>query len=147
MHLHMRLMGFDYGQRRLGIAIGDRLTRHARGLVTLPTHHPQTATRLAALVDEWQPEAFVVGWPTQADGQATRLGPAIRGFAHQLQRQFARPVYWSDEHLSSHAGRERTQRGRRDPGLDAHAAAVILEGWMLEQPQDAPHSPPQEAPA
>ncbi|AGA32016.1 Putative Holliday junction resolvase [Thioalkalivibrio nitratireducens DSM 14787] len=133
----MRLMAFDYGRRRIGIAVGDGLTGRARGLVTLATNHPGLQERLRVLVAEWRPEAFVVGWPTRDDGQPTALGPAIRGFGEALGREFGLPVYWADERLSSHLGRERIRRRGRDPGLDAHAAAVILEGWLTENTRNA----------
>jgi len=130
-------MAFDYGQRRIGVAIGDELTGSARGLVTLRPDHPETPRRIDALVAEWQPEGFVVGWPTMADGRPTALGPAIRVFGDELGRRHGLPVYWADERLSSQMGRERVRRRGSDPGLDAHAAAVILEGWLLENTRNA----------
>ncbi|AHE99542.1 Holliday junction resolvase [Thioalkalivibrio paradoxus ARh 1] len=130
-------MAFDYGRRRIGIAVGESLTGRARGLQTLATNQPGLQERLRALVAEWRPDALVVGWPTRDDGQATALGPAIRSFGEMLGREFGLPVYWADERLSSHLGRERIQRRRRDPGLDAHAAAVILEGWLTENTRNA----------
>lgn len=129
-------MAFDYGRRRVGVAIGDQLTGSARGLVTLRVDHPETAQRIRALVAEWRPDAFVVGWPTRDDGQPTPLAPAIRRFAEGLGHDYGLPLYWSDERLTSHLGRERQQRGGKDPGLDAHAAAVILEGWFMENPHN-----------
>nr|WP_296747838.1 Holliday junction resolvase RuvX [Thioalkalivibrio sp.] len=133
----MRLMAFDYGQRRLGIAVGDKITGSARGLVTVRSNSPDAPKTIAALVAEWRPDAFVVGWPTRADGAPTELGPAIRRFAEELGRGHDLPVYWADERLSSHLGRERVRHRGSDPGLDAHAAAVILEGWFMENTRNA----------
>lgn len=130
-------MAFDYGKRRVGIAIGDQLTGSARGLATVPAGRADTAANIDTLVREWQPDAFVVGWPTRADGQATALGPTIRAFGEKLGRVHGLPVYWADERLSSHLGRERVRRRGNDPGLDAHAAAVILEGWLTENTHNA----------
>jgi len=130
-------MAFDYGRRRIGVAIGDRLTASARGLVTLSTRDGGAWKRIEALVLEWRPEAFVVGWPTRDDGEPTALGPAIESFADTLGRRFGLPVYWADERLTSHLGRERVRKRGNDPGLDAHAAALILEGWLMENPENA----------
>ena len=133
----MAFLAFDYGRRRIGVAVGEPLTGSARGLATLAGGSSLPWPRIDALVTEWRPEGFVVGWPTQADGQATPLGPAIREFGAALEARFGKPVYWSDERLSSHLARDRSRPGRNDPGLDAHAAAVILEGWFLENAHDA----------
>lgn len=130
-------MAFDYGQRRIGVAIGDRLTASARGLVTLNTRDDDALERIEALMLEWRPEAFVVGWPTRDDGAPTALGPAIESFADRLGRRFGLPLYWADERLTSHLGRERVRKRGNDPGLDAHAAALILEGWFMENADNA----------
>jgi len=125
-------MAFDYGQRRIGIAIGDQLTGSARGLTTVRPDQPDADSTIDALVAQWRPDAFVIGWPTRDDGQPTTLGPAIRGFGEGLGQRHGLAVYWADERLSSHLGRERVRRRGKDPGLDAHAAAIILEGWLME---------------
>ena len=130
-------MAFDYGQRRIGVAIGDRLTASARGLITLNTRDGDTLERVGALIKEWGPEAFVIGRPTRDDGEPTALVPAIEAFADMLGRRFGLPVYWADERLTSHLGRERVRKRGNDPGLDAHAAALILEGWFMENPDNA----------
>ncbi|WP_018865960.1 MULTISPECIES: Holliday junction resolvase RuvX [unclassified Thioalkalivibrio] len=128
----MGLLAFDYGRRRIGVAVGEELTGSARGLRTFASDAPDLWSGIDTLVAEWAPEGFVVGWPTQADGKPTPLARRIRGFARTLEERYGQPVYWSDEHLTSHLARERRRPGRHDPGLDAHAAAVILEGWFLE---------------
>jgi putative holliday junction resolvase len=130
-------MAFDYGRRRVGVAIGDRLTGSARGLITLRPDDAAMPKRIRTLVAEWRPEGFVVGWPTRDDGQPTALAGAIRRFGDGLGRDYGLPVYWFDERLSSHLGRERLQHRGKDPGLDAHAAAVILEGWFMENTRNA----------
>jgi len=136
-HANVRLMAFDYGRRRIGVAIGDELTGSARGLATVRTGQAGSDRSIDALVAQWQPDAFVVGWPTRDDGRPTALGPAIRAFGEGLGQRHGLAVYWADERLSSHLGRERVQRRGNDPGLDAHAAAVILEGWLLENTRNA----------
>jgi putative Holliday junction resolvase len=133
----MRLLGFDYGRSRIGVAVGDSLSGSARGLMTIPTQTKGLDSILDRLVREWSPEGFVLGWPTQADGKATALGPSIQEFASRLEARFAQPVYFADERLSSCSARERVRKHRNDPGLDAHAAAVILEGWLMENKSDA----------
>lgn len=132
------LLGFDYGTRRIGIAVGNTLTGTARGLTTVRSDPQPDWQSLKALFDEWQPHACVIGLPLNMDGTEQPLTRATRRFAEQLHERYERPVHTMDERLSSVAAREalKSQRaaGRRRRvragEKDSEAARIILEDWL-----------------
>lgn len=135
------VLGFDYGNTRIGVAVGQTITRTASPLPTLPAQHGQPDwNRIAALVAQWQVVALVVGLPANMDGTASEMTAAARRFARQLEGRFALPVHLIDERLSSRAAEERladsnlSKKRRHDKGsVDAFAAQIILETWLNDR--------------
>ena len=134
-------LAFDYGERRIGIACGDTLTRSARPLKTLERKPHTPWTEIAALVGEFSPSKFIVGLPYNMDGSDTLLTQTAREFANELSARFARPAILVDERLSSRAaaeelrdaraaGRKRRRVTRAD--IDQVAAKVLLEQWLRQ---------------
>jgi putative Holliday junction resolvase len=137
------VIGLDFGLRRIGLAIGDSLTRSARPLAALSItgrDGPDTADwqRLGALIKQHAPNRLVVGCPYNVDGTEHALTGKARRFAQELGERYALPVELVDERYSSleaeAALRERRgtgRRGRIDRGsIDSAAAAIILERWF-----------------
>lgn len=145
------LLAFDYGRRRIGVAVGNTLTRQARPLLTLDvTEAGPDWARIVALLDEWRPARLVVGVPyneraAKADADiaaGAAAGPTIEAeaqrFARRLHGRSGLPVDTVDERLSSAEAYERlrTERraGRRGAiakrDIDSAAAAVILQDWL-----------------
>lgn len=129
-------LGFDFGQRRIGVAVGGALTGAARPLRILPTRqqHPDWEA-IAGLIREWRPEGLVVGVPRHADDAASAMTEAALRFSRQLHGRFHLPVATIDERLSSWEAEQRqseTVRRRRNSqtSIDAQAAALILESWF-----------------
>jgi len=124
------LLCFDYGEKRIGVAVGQTLTGTATPLATLPAREgaPDWA-RVAALVAEWSPDALVVGLPLNMDGTEQALTGRARRFANRLRGRHALPLHFADERLSTREARGR-EGGVPREGRDAVAAQVILEGWM-----------------
>jgi putative holliday junction resolvase len=117
------VMGFDYGLKRTGIAIGNRITHTARPLKTLRADsREKLLASIAPLVNEWQPDTLVIGLPSHPDGAEHEMTRAARNFAKTLTKRFALPVALVDERYSSVDAR----------GDDAGAAAVILERYLQE---------------
>lgn len=126
-------LGFDFGEKRIGVAVGQTLTATANPLATLPAEHGQPDwDALARLIAQWQPEQLVVGMPATADGSPHALRPAIERFARRLAARYRLPVAFVDETLSSHAAAGGGTR-KGGAGLDARAAAVILASWLEHQ--------------
>lgn len=134
------LLGFDYGKRRIGIAVGQELTATATPAATIRSNNEEPDwDAISRLIDTWRPQALVVGLPRNMDGSEHELAEASRRFGHQLHDRYHLPVYWVDERLSSveaeHvlAGRYKTaqrQSRRHRDDVDKIAAQIILQTWL-----------------
>ena len=132
------VLGFDFGEKRIGVAVGDIEVglAHPLRLIDAETNDQRFA-HIAALIGEWQPVMFVVGLPTSMDGAEHELTRLARKFAQRLEGRFARPVVFVDERLSSNEAGERLRAagvtGRKQkPHLDAVAAQTILQSYFDE---------------
>jgi putative Holliday junction resolvase len=132
------VLAFDFGTRRIGVAVGNTLVRVAHPLATLEGE--SNAERFGAigrLIDEWHPGRLVVGVPVHADGSEHEMTARARRFARQLLGRFGLPVAEVDERYTSEAAqsmldaREAGRRGRDE--RDAIAAQIILQGWFDER--------------
>ncbi|MEQ1438652.1 Holliday junction resolvase RuvX [Fontimonas sp. SYSU GA230001] len=129
-------LAFDYGEKRIGVAVGDDLTRSARALAAVAGNDWPS---LDKLVSEWRPSALIVGLPLHEDGSEQRTTAAARAFATQLGARTRLPVHLADERYSSRAAddllRDARASGRmtrrvRKGDRDAQAARVILQQWL-----------------
>ncbi len=129
------LLGFDYGTKKIGIAVGQTLTGTATPLVTLRALQQKPDwTKISQLIDNWQPEALVVGLPFDMDDKETEVAPLARRFARQLEGRYRLPVHMSDERLTSQIARQELGRAPKNfEELDAMAAKLILETWLSER--------------
>jgi putative Holliday junction resolvase len=121
------VLAFDFGARRIGVAIGNSVTREARPLTTV--NAVEVAARwdaVAALVGEWDPAQLVVGIPRHPDGTAHDMTARCERFARQLEGRFRRPVARVDERYTSAVS-------GAAPDIDAAAAALILQQWFDEE--------------
>jgi len=129
-------LAFDFGERRIGVAVGERLVGIAHPLCTIDTEvNDERFSRIAALIDEWRPQALVVGLPTHADGTEHDMTRLARRFANRLKGRFALPVWLVDERhtslLAESLLHEAGIHGRRQkPVLDQVAAQAILQTWF-----------------
>lgn len=132
------IIAFDFGLRRIGIAVGQTVTGSASALSVVPFSGQPDWQAITAIVNEWKPAAFVVGLPLAEDGAETDMSKAARRFGRQLEGRFARAVSFEDERLTSLGAEQRfvdaRSRGgmrRKDAALkDAIAAQIILENWL-----------------
>ncbi|MBW5800380.1 Holliday junction resolvase RuvX [Halomonas elongata] len=133
------ILGFDFGTRRIGVAVGNELTRSARALDPLPARDGiPDWTRVARLVDEWRPDLFVVGLPLNMDGTESDMSTRARKFGKRLFGRYGIPCEMADERGSTREAkaiaRDAGHRGNyRDDGVDGLAAVLILEGWLADQ--------------
>ena len=129
------LLGFDYGTAKIGIAVGQTLTGSASPLVTLRAIQQKPDwQRIGRLIEEWHPEALVVGLPFDMDDRETEIAPKARRFARQLEGRYRLPVYMADERLTSQVARQELGRAAKNyEELDAMAAKLILETWLSEK--------------
>ena len=131
------LLGFDYGSKRIGVAVGQVVTRTATALETLESRrHRPDWNGVSRLVKEWQPEALVVGLPLTLEGAEQELTVAARRFGRQLQGRYGLAVHFADERLSTYSATRRLAEQRRDERqwVDQEAARLILQTWLNQSP-------------
>lgn len=125
------LLGFDFGIKRIGIAVGQSITGTATALCTINTRHGKPDwDRISGLIEHWRPEALVVGLPLHDDGSDSNLSKAARRFAQQLENRYRLPVHPMDERLSSHAAKQFMRQSTSKQEVDAVAAMIILQNWL-----------------
>lgn len=140
------LLGFDYGLRRIGVAVGQEVTGTAAPLRTLAV--PAAGidwSAIGSLIEAWRPEALVVGLPRNMDGTEHAMTQAAQRFARRLHGRYGLPVFHVDERLSSQqaegavTGSTRTARARRRyrADIDRVSAQIILQTWLNEQARQA----------
>jgi putative Holliday junction resolvase len=129
------LLGFDYGTRKIGIAVGQTVTGSATALKTLRSRDGRPDwEEIGRMIGEWQPEALVVGLPHDLDDSETEIADRARRFSRQLHGRYRLPVHLMDERLTSmEARRHAPERLANRDHLDAIAAKLILETWLSEQ--------------
>jgi putative Holliday junction resolvase len=133
------VLAFDFGTRRIGVAVGNTLTHTAQPLATLA--HDNDEARFAAiarLIAAWTPAALVVGLPVHADGKAHTMTARAQGFARALEGRFGLPVALADERYTTEEARTElagtTRSARHVATRDSIAAQRILERYFDEGP-------------
>ena len=130
------VLGFDFGEKRIGVAIGEHLLSIAHPLATIDEEaNDKRFAAIAALINEWQPAYLVVGLPSYLNGDEHELTQLCRKFARRLEGRFNLPVTLVDERLSSaeasQALRQTGITGRKQkPMLDQVAAQHILQSYF-----------------
>lgn len=131
------VLGFDFGEVRIGVAVGNSITASARALTIIDGRtNAAKWPAVAKLIDEWCPACVVVGIPRHPDGTAHQVTALALKFARQLEGRFGQKVYVVDERYSSV-----TVGNSGDGAIDDEAAAVILQQWFDEgSPERTPQS-------
>lgn len=134
------VIAFDFGEKRIGVAVGESELRQAHPLTTIRSEiNAERFAAIGALIDEWKPCRLVVGRPVALDGTAHAMTARCVRFANQLRGRFGLPVDYAEERLSSAEAEERL----RDTGhnarsakahIDAIAAQIILQGYFEHPP-------------
>jgi putative Holliday junction resolvase len=120
-------LAFDFGTKRTGVAVGNRLTRSAQPQATILAQGDARFEEVARRLREWQPDALVVGVPFYPDGTAHENTLRAQKFARQLRGRFGLQVYEVDERYST---KEALGLGAKD--ADAAAACIILEQFLRD---------------
>ena len=123
------ILAFDYGTRRIGVAVGNELLRSARELTPLTARDGiPDWNQIQSLIDEWKPGLFVVGLPYNLDGTESELLLRAIKFAYRLNGRFNLPSFGMDERLSSKAAIEKivtaTHGTRKETTIDDIAAQI-----------------------
>ncbi len=138
------LLAFDFGEKRIGVAVGEWPLGQAHALTTLRSEvNSERFAAIAALIDEWHPVSLVVGLPVALDGTAHAMTARCTRFANQLRGRFGLTVEYAEERLSSVEAEERLRAGGHNAKtarqhLDALAAQIILQCFLDRETSPAP---------
>jgi len=125
------LICFDYGEKRIGIAVGQTLTATATPLATITSQNGKPDWhRISDIISQWQPQALIIGIPVDMDGSRQQITGLAEKFGRQPEGRYHLPVHYADERLSSYEARRRLKDINN---LDPVAAQIILESWLTEQ--------------
>jgi putative Holliday junction resolvase len=126
------VMGFDFGLKRIGVAVGNTLMRQAQPLAIIDAAGNEAKfAAIAELIGQWAPARCIVGLPMHPDGAEHEMTARCRRFANQLHGRYGVEAILVDERYSSAVLAQR--RGER---IDAEAAAVILQQYFDEVRDD-----------
>jgi len=138
--MRQTVLGFDYGRRKIGIAVGQTSTGFAEGIATIPADSPAGPwLKIGKLIEDWRPDALVVGLPLAVDRSEPKFAGFAREFGRQLHCRFELPVNFVDETLTTDFAdaiiRETTASGkritkRRKSVRDQLAAELILKTYL-----------------
>lgn len=139
------MLAFDFGTRRIGVAVGNTLLRVAQPLVTIEGAPADSFAAIAALIREWTPDRLVVGLPAHADGTPHAMTAAALRFARELGERFALPVATVDERWTTEVAQGELKAagkgGREGRALrDQIAAQLILQAWFDDGSAQPGHS-------
>ncbi len=133
------IIGFDFGLRRIGVAVGQTVTKtaHAEGMVPAEKGEPRW-DMLEALIKKWRPKALVVGIPLNMDGTEQPITLRARAFMQILSERLGLPVFGVDERLTTIEARARVfesggYKALQKTSIDAMAAKILLEAWLEEK--------------
>ena len=147
MSVGRTFLGFDYGERRIGVAVGQSVTGTASALSTVNVRGGEPDwDSIDGIVSTWKPDGLVVGEPLHMDGQPQTMTRRARRFRHALRSRFGLPVHAADERLTTVEARAELAgrgafrgagAGRRHEIDHPVAARIILESWLGERRRDA----------
>lgn len=135
------VLAFDFGEKRIGVAVGEWLLAQAHPLTTIRSEvNIERFAAIEALIAEWQPTSLVVGLPVAMDGTAHAMTARCTRFANQLRGRFGLPVEYAEERLSSVEAEERLRESGHNAKsakayVDALAAQIILQCFFEQPPE------------
>lgn len=133
-------LGFDFGNKKIGIAVGQLITKTASSLATIRSvKQVPNWEKIASLIKEWQPQGLVVGVSRQANGNDNPITPSMLKFCRQLNGRFNLPVFQIDEALSTFEAKQmlyddiQVNASKLWAVQDQLAAQLILQSWLNQQ--------------
>ena len=132
-------LGFDFGMKNIGVAVGQELTKTANPLTVIKAREGiPNWDQIKTLIDQWSPQLLVVGLPLNMDGSEQEMTAAARRFGNRLNGRFHIPVDWQDERLTTFEAldqlgiRSKMQSNKRED-VDRISAQLILQSWLNQQ--------------
>ncbi|BDZ73808.1 MAG: Holliday junction resolvase RuvX [Methylophaga sp.] len=139
MSVARTLLGFDFGMKNIGIAVGQELTATANPLTAIKARDGiPDWSHIEKLLKEWQPDLLIVGLPLNMDGTEQEMTAAAKRFGNRLNGRFNIPVEWQDERLTTYEaldqmGIRSKMDSRQRSDVDQLSAQLILQSWLNQQ--------------
>lgn len=133
------LLGFDFGLKNIGVAVGQEITGMANPLTVIKAREGiPNWDEIKTLLDQWQPQLLIVGLPLNMDGTEQEITAAAKRFGNRLNGRFQIPVEWQDERLSTYEALEQLgirdkMQSKRRGDVDRISAQLILQSWLNQQ--------------
>lgn len=137
--IHIRLLSFDFGLKRIGVAYGQMITKTARPLLTLDAKNGvPNWQQVQSIINDWEVDTLIVGIPYNMDGSEQPITKKAREFADSLHKETNLSVFFCDERLTTIEARSDVFaaggfKALKHQKIDAVAAKIILESWMHEK--------------
>ncbi len=136
MALKQTILAFDFGLRKIGVAVGNTETKTTLPLKIIFADSEKVLwDSIGQVIVEWKPNLLIVGDPINMDGTASEMCGKARRFAERLHKRFSLKVHMVDERLTTAEARidfsSKTDAKRIDQHLDSLAAEIILKDWMM----------------
>ncbi len=133
------ILGFDFGMKNIGVAVGQELTYTANPLTVIKAKDGiPNWDEIAALLQQWKPQLLIVGLPLNMDGSEQEMTAAARRFGNRLNARFKLPVDWQDERLTTfealdQLGINSKMQSNTRGDVDRISAQLILQSWLNQQ--------------
>ena len=135
---HSVVLGFDFGLRKIGVAVGQSITKSATPITILKAKKGVPDWLLIEkLIDEWAADALIVGLPLNMDGTEQSITQHAKNFGNTLKTRFHLPIYFVDERLTTVAARDEMHTQKKGAArfelADSVSAQLIVESWVRDQ--------------
>ena len=126
----MQIIAFDYGEKKIGVAVGQTSTNTSSPLQIIFNKDNNTNwTSISSLLDEWKPDLILIGKPLNMDGSDSEIMKKVDKFYKQLKSIYDADIEFVDERLTTFEAREILKDEKQD-NVDAHAAKILIDNWF-----------------
>ena len=126
----MQIIAFDYGDKKIGVAVGQTSTNTSSPLQIIFNKDNKTNwVSISSLLDEWKPDLILLGKPLNMDGSESEIMKKVEKFYKQLKSIYDADIEFVDERLTTFEAREILKDEKQD-NVDAHAAKILIDNWF-----------------
>ena len=126
----MQIIAFDYGEKKIGVAVGQTSTNTSSPLQIIFNKDDKTNwISISSLLDEWKPDLILLGKPLNMDGSESEIMKKIDKFYKELKSIYDADIEFVDERLTTFEAREILKDEKHDD-VDAHAAKILIDNWF-----------------
>ena len=126
----MQIIAFDYGEKKIGVAVGQTSTNTSSPLQIIFNKDNKTNwISISSLLDEWKPDLILLGKPLNMDGSESEIMKKVDKFYKELKSIYDADIEFVDERLTTFEARE-ILKDEKDDNVDAHAAKILIDNWF-----------------